>query len=239
MGRGADPSRAADQADRSAYVINHVEGWQTKHLLIVGVGVGIIAFIMGAATMVCAALLCNLRLANAHEAAVLDKVAEIEKPILAMSRSELIGRLAVPRKALDFAGELLQLSASAPEVAPPKWLVRLGLTDRVGDLYIAVSHTREEAVEFVVNFLEGLSADQRAVALGQWAKFIAVAEDPQADNILWQLADLPFDKRDAVLRAGFPPVPDNDPARAVYVALAKAKPVAVEECWVAMHRSMK
>lgn len=236
IARGADPTRAADQSGAS-YVINKMEGWRTHHLLIVGAGTGLCGLVAGAIAVVGFASISGVRLASPHETLILEATANLDGTILAMPRQELIARLAAPIKAVQFAAEILGLDASAPPVAPPDWLTRLGQRDRVGVLYSAAPVWRAAAAKYVIDFLSQLSPDKQALALDQWARFVSVGEDPQATNLLWQLANLSYDQMDAVLRAGFPPVPQNDEAREVYMKLAHANPQTVTACWRAMKRS--
>ena len=129
------------------------------------------------------------------------------------------------------------MDASAPPVAPLDWLTRLGQRDRVGAIYAPVPTERATGVKYVVDFLSDLSPAQQSLALAQWAQFVQVGEDPEADNLLWQITSLSFDQRDALIRAGFPPVPDNDEAREVYVKIAHANSRIVTACWDGMKRS--
>jgi hypothetical protein len=236
IARGADPARAADQA-AGGYVINKIEGWRSHHLMIVGASTGFCGLVVGAVAMVGYASLSGVRLASPHEAQVLEATANIDETILAMPRQELVNRLAVPKKAVQFADSILNMDASAAPVPPPDWLTRLGQRDRVGVIYSAAPTTRAAAANYVMDFLTGLPPEKRALALDQWAQFVKVGEDPQANKLLWQLANLSYDQRDAVLRAGFPPVPDNDEAREVYMKLAHANSPSVTACWLAMKRS--
>jgi hypothetical protein len=230
IARGANPARAADLASGSSYVIQNYSGWRVEHLVVVAV----VASIVGAVATVGLAAVSGLRLASSQEAALLEKVENLEGPLLQIQRSELIGRLAVPADALMFTARLLEMSASAQPVEPPNWATRLGQSYRIGWTDAPMATSRAQAFEFVVDFLSRIAPDKQGRALDEWAKFVSVGQDSEAGNLLWRIAILPSEKRDALLRAGFPAVPDTDPQRAVYVMLSSATEKATEACWRAM-----
>jgi len=212
IARGADPSRGRPASGTSIY---NIHGWMTLSV----VSISFVSAIFGVGITVALSAILDLRMINSEEARIVDKLQGVGGNLEKMSSAEIELRLSTPLEAFQFTADLLKLTAQAPKLPTPDWARRIGLVSQYGRTVDIGPVSRAEAFKDVVELLSVQPHETRAIVLDRWTQMVAIEQDIKVINLLWAIAKLPTEKKDALLNSGFPPVPDNETARAIYSIL--------------------
>jgi len=236
MARGADPFRTR-KGDLAIYQTITTAGWKTPNVILMMVLTLTVGMIIGAVGLGASAAISDLRFANPRQTVVLDKTRNFEAVIVGMNRAELAERLTAPIRVVEFTANLLRMSAVPAAVSPPDWAMRLGVSST--GVAVDLNESRLEALDFVVTILSRSSREQWPEMFDAWSKFVAVGQDPEASKILWAIANMPPDRRQALYKSGIPLVPDNQDARAIFDKLPTATSRGLFACWRALNEKSR